>query len=122
MAGTSNVSGLVSGLDTATIIEQLITVSRKRIDVVVTNQTTYSDKQSSYQSLNTQLSSFQSKADILRDIDTFNVFKNVLTTDSPNFDASDLLSVSTTTDASPGTGTRTETLAVAGDTGHPGTE
>jgi len=105
MAGTSNVGGLVSGLDTATIIEQLITVSRKRIDAVVTNQTTYSDKQSSYQSLNTQLSSFQSKADILRDIDTFNVFKNVLTTDSPNFDASDLLSVSTTTDASPGTHT-----------------
>ncbi len=105
MAGTSNVSGLVSGLDTATIIEQLITVSRKRIDAVVTNQTTYSDKLSSYQSLNTQLSSFQSKADILRDIDTFNIFKPVTTTDSTNFNASDLLSVSTTTDASPGTHT-----------------
>jgi flagellar hook-associated protein 2 len=105
MAGISSVSGLVSGLDTATIIEQLIAVSRKRIDVVASNQTTFDNKLTAYQSLNTQLSSFKSKADILRDADTFNVFKNVTTTDSVAFLASDLLSVSTTTDAAPGTHT-----------------
>jgi flagellar hook-associated protein 2 len=105
MAGISSVGGLISGIDTATIVEQLIAVSRKRIDVVASNQTTYGNKLEAYQSLNTQLSSFQSKADILRDVDTFNVFKNVTTTDSTTFEASDLLSVSTTTDASPGTHT-----------------
>ncbi|MEE9605110.1 MAG: flagellar filament capping protein FliD [Candidatus Scalindua sp.] len=105
MAGISSVGGLVSGLDTATIVEQLIAVSRKRIDVVASNQTTYGNKLEAYQSLNTQLSSFQSKADILRDVDTFNVFKNVTTTDSTTFSASDLLSVSTTTDAAAGTHT-----------------
>jgi len=105
MAGISSVGGLVSGLDTATIVEQLIAVSRKRIDVVAGNQTTYGNKLEAYQSLNTQLSSFQSKADILRDVDTFNVFKNVTTTDSTTFSASDLLSVSTTTDAAAGTHT-----------------
>jgi flagellar hook-associated protein 2 len=105
MAGISSVGGLVSGLDTATIVDQLIAVSRKRIDVVTRNQTTYGNKLEAYQSLNTQLSSFKSTADILRDVDTFNVFKNVTTTDSTTFEASDLLSVSTTTDASPGTHT-----------------
>jgi flagellar hook-associated protein 2 len=105
MAGTSSIGGLITGLDTATIIDQLIAVSRRRIDVVFNNQTTYSDKLSSYQSLNTRLSSFKSKADILRNIDMFNVFKNAITTDSTNFKASDLLSVSTTTDANPGTHT-----------------
>lgn len=39
MPGTSAISGLVSGLDTADLIDQLIAVSRRRIDVVVTNQT-----------------------------------------------------------------------------------
>ncbi len=105
MAGTSTVGGLISGLDTATIIDQLIAVSGRRIDAVVFNQTTHRDKLSAYQSLNTNLSNFKSKADILRNIDTFNVFKNVITTDSTTFDASDLLSVSTTTDANPGTHT-----------------
>ncbi len=105
MAGTSTIGGLITGLDTATIIDQLIAVSRRRIDLVVSDQTTYSDKLSSYQSLNTKLSSFKSKADILRSIDTFNVFKTVTTTNSSNFKANDLLSLSTTTDANPGTHT-----------------
>ncbi|MFQ5713261.1 MAG: flagellar filament capping protein FliD [Candidatus Scalinduaceae bacterium] len=105
MPGTSAVGGLISGLDTATIIDQLIAVSRKRIDAVVANQTTHSDELSAYQSLNTNLSDFKSKADILRNIDTFNVFKTAISTDSTNFKASDLLSVSTTTDANPGTHT-----------------
>lgn len=105
MPGTSSVSGLISGIDTANIIDQLIAVSRKRIDAVVTNQTNFSDKLTSYQSLNTNLLNFKSKADILRDVDTFNVFKNSITTDSANFTASDLLSVSTTEDATPGTHT-----------------
>ncbi|KKL70820.1 hypothetical protein LCGC14_2101070, partial [marine sediment metagenome] len=105
MAGTSSVGGLISGLDTATIINQLISVSARRIDVVVFNQTTHSDKLTAFQSLNTQLLDFKSKAKTLKDSDTFNVFKTATTTDSTNFKASDLLTVSTTTDASPGTHT-----------------
>jgi flagellar hook-associated protein 2 len=105
MPGTSTIGGLITGLDTATLIDQLIAVSRRRIDLVANNQTTYSNKLGAYQSLNTKLLSFKSKADILRNVDTFNVFKNAITTDSTNFKASELLSVSTTTDANPGTHT-----------------
>ncbi len=105
MPGTSTIGGLITGLDTATLIDQLISVSRKRIDLVVNKQTARSEEKSAYQSINTKLSNFKSKADILRNLDAFNVFKNTVTTDSTNFEASDLLSVSTTTDASPGTHT-----------------
>ncbi len=105
MAGTSTIGGLIPGLDTATIVDQLISISRRRIDLVVNNQTAHTEKKSAYQSLNTNLSNFKSKADILRNIDAFKVFKNAITTDSTNFNASDLLSVSSTTDASPSTHT-----------------
>ncbi len=105
MPGTSTIGGLITGLDTATLIDQLIAISRRRIDLVANNQTTYSNKLGAYQSLNTKLLSFKSKADILRSVDTFNVFKNAITTDSTNFKASELLSVSTTKDANPGTHT-----------------
>jgi flagellar hook-associated protein 2 len=105
MAGTSTIGGLITGLDTATLIDQLISISRRRIDLVVINQTAYTEKKSTFQSINTRLSGFKSKADILRNIDAFNVFKNTITTDSTNFEASDLFSVSSTTDANPGTHT-----------------
>ena len=62
MPGTSAVGGLVSGLDTKSLVEQLVAVSRKRVDIVVNNQTLQSDKLTAFQSLNTQLSSFQEKS------------------------------------------------------------
>ncbi|MFQ5962984.1 MAG: flagellar filament capping protein FliD [Candidatus Scalinduaceae bacterium] len=105
MPGTSSIGGLISGLDTATLIQQLISISRKRIDVVVNNQTAQSNKLKAYQSFNTQLLDFKSKASTLKDSKTFNVFKSAISTNSTNFKASDLLSVLTTTDASPGTHT-----------------
>ncbi len=105
MPGTSAIGGLVSGLDTATLVEQLVGVSRKRVDIVVNNQTKQSDKLTAFQTLNTQLSDFQSKAKALKESDTFNVFKTSTSTDSTNFKADDLVTVSATTDASPGTHT-----------------
>lgn len=101
----SSIGGLVSGLDTADIIDQLIAVSRKRIDVVAGNQLEKNDKLAAYQSLNTQLLNFKSIADKLRDSDTFEVFKTSISSDSANFTANDLLSVSVNEDASPGTHT-----------------
>ncbi len=103
--GTSAIGGLISGLDTATLIEQLIAVSRKRVDLVVNNQAEQSTKLTSYQSLNTQLLSFQSAAESLKDSDTFDVFKTSSSTDSTNFTADELVGISATSDASPGTHT-----------------
>ncbi len=105
MPGTGSIGGLISGLDTATIIDQLISVSKKRIDVVVANQTEKSDKIEAYQGFNLKLADFQSSAETLSDSDTFNVFKTATSTNSTDFTADNLVSVSTTTDASPGTHT-----------------
>ena len=105
MPGTSSIGGLVSGLDTASLIDQLISVSRKRIDVVVANQTEKKDKIEAYQGFNLQLTDLQSKAKTLRNSDTFNVFKTSTSTNSTNFSADNLVTVTTTTDASPGTHT-----------------
>lgn len=103
--GTSAIGGLISGLDTASLIDQLIAVSRKRVDIVVNNQTEQSTKLSSYQSLNTQLASFQSSAESLKDSDTFDIFKTSTSTDSTNFTADELVGITATSDASPGTHT-----------------
>ncbi|MFQ5685571.1 MAG: flagellar filament capping protein FliD [Candidatus Scalindua sp.] len=105
MPGTSSIGGLVSGLDTASLIDQLISVSKKRIDVVVANQTSKKDKIESFQGFNLQLTDLQSDANTLKDSDTFNVFKTSTSTDSATFAADNLATVTTTTDASPGTHT-----------------
>ncbi len=105
MPGTSAIGGLITGLDTANIIEQLVAVSRKRVDLVVDNQTLQSDKLSAYKSLNTQISTFQATAETLKDSDTFNVFKTSTSTNSTNYTAEELVALSATSDATPGTHT-----------------
>lgn len=105
MPGTSAIGGLVSGFDTASLIEQLVAVSRRRVDIVVNNQTIQSDKLTAFQALNTQLSDFQSKSKALKDSDTFNVFTTSTSTTSTVFEADQLVTATTTTDASPGTHT-----------------
>lgn len=105
MQGTSAIGGLVSGLDTKTITEQLIAVSRRRVNLVVKNQEKQDSRLTAFQSLKTLLSDFHSKANALKDGKSFNVFKTSTSTDSTTFKADDLVTVSTTTDASPGTHT-----------------
>ncbi|MCP4253183.1 MAG: flagellar filament capping protein FliD [Candidatus Scalindua sp.] len=101
--GTSAIGGLISGLDTGTLIDQLIAVSRKRVDLVVSNRELQSDKLSALQSLNTQILSFQSAAETLKDSDTFDVFKTSSSTTSSTYTADELVGISATKDASPGT-------------------
>lgn len=103
--GTSAIGGLISGLDTATLIDQLVAVSRKRVDLVVNNRELQSEKLTAFQSLNTQISSFQSAAETLKDSDTFDVFKTSSSTTSTTYSEDALIGVSATSDASPGTHT-----------------
>jgi flagellar hook-associated protein 2 len=105
MPGTGSIGGLISGLDTASLIDQLISVSRKRIDVVVANQTSKSDKITAFQGFNLQLTDLQTSAKTLRDSDTFNVFTTSTSTNSATYSADNLATITATTDASPGTHT-----------------
>ncbi|GJQ60187.1 MAG: hypothetical protein D8M57_03215 [Candidatus Scalindua sp. AMX11] len=105
MLGTSSIGGLISGLNTTDLISQLMAVSARRVEVVINNQNDHSDKLAAFQSLNTSLSDFKAAAEALKDSDAFNVFKGNTTTTSTNFNADDFLTLSTTTDASPGSHT-----------------
>lgn len=101
MVSTSSISGLASGLDWSNIIEQLIAVERKKIDVYVGQQSKYKDKLETWRTLNTKLAALKSSAASLKKAETFNAFTTNLTS-STSTDASDLLSASTTSDANTG--------------------
>jgi len=60
MAGT-RISGLMSGMDTESIIEQLVESRKKKIDNVKKSQKKITYKQDAWKSLNTKLKNLQSK-------------------------------------------------------------
>jgi len=101
MAGTSMVSGLASGLDWQKIIEQLRAVEHKRIDLIESKKKTYADKLSAWQTINTKLLSLKTAAGKINRSSYFNLYTVALSSNTTTA-AEDILSVTTTTDASPG--------------------
>jgi flagellar hook-associated protein 2 len=99
---TNLVSGLSSGFDWKSMIDQLMQVDQKKVDLVGNQQTTYKNQLSEWQSFNTQLLSLKTAADALKDPDDFSVYTSSMTSDSSTVDASDILSVSTSSLASKG--------------------
>lgn len=68
---TISFGGLVSGLDTDTILTQLIALERRPIDLLDAKQTTYENLLSSFQELNSKLLSLQTQAETLNEEETF---------------------------------------------------
>ena len=99
---TNLVSGLSSGFDWKTMIDQLMQLDQKKVDLVGDQQTTYKNQLSEWQSFNTQLLSLKTAAGDLKDPDDFSVYTSNMTSDSSTVDASDILSVSTSSLASKG--------------------
>lgn len=102
---TNLIAGLSSGFDWRSMIDQLMTIEHKRVDLVENRKSEYESKLKIFQSINTKLLSFKTNAEILSRSDAFNVFTSNLTTNSTTYKASDFLSVSTTTSAAPGSHT-----------------
>jgi len=100
---TNLISGLASGFDWRSMIDELMKIQYRRVDLVEDRKNEYELKLSEWQSFNTKLLSLKTAAEGLRDPGDFNVFTSVMTSDSSTIKASELLSVSTTTSASPGT-------------------
>ena len=63
--------GLVSGLDTDTILTQLIALERRPINLLDAKQTTYENLLSTFQELNSKLASFQTEAEALNEAEPF---------------------------------------------------
>ena len=111
---TNLVSGLASGFDWRTMIDQLMEVEHKKVDLVEDQKTEYEDKLSEWQSFNTKLLSLKKAATDLSDTEDFDVYTSDMTSNSSTVEASDLLSVSATSSASKGSYTITvSSLATA---------
>jgi len=98
----SSVSGLSSGIDWRSIIDQLTEVEYKRVEVIEARKTTYQERLSAWQSINSLLLSFKTAAGTLNTVSSFNLFTPSLSSSTAT-DAEDILSATTSTDASPGT-------------------
>jgi flagellar hook-associated protein 2 len=102
MAGTNSISGLSSGFDWASMIDQLIEVEKAPVTLVENQKSAYESQLSAWQSFNTQLLSLKTAAQALSEPDDFNVFTSSMTSGDADVDAEDLLTVSATSDSSVG--------------------
>jgi len=100
---TSLISGLVSGLDWRSMVDQLIAVDRRKVDLVVSQRENIENKLSAWQTFNTKLLALKTAAGELKDQADFNIYTSSLRSDNSLVDASELLSVTTTNTAVPGT-------------------
>jgi flagellar hook-associated protein 2 len=99
---TLQVSGLSSGFDWRNMIDQLIAVEHRRVDIVEDKKSDYEAQLSEWQSFNTKLQALNTVVEDLKDPESFNLFTTSMSSNNINYLGSDLLSVSTDTDAARG--------------------
>ena len=111
---TSLISGLASGLDWRSMIDELIAIDRKRADVIEDRKDEYGAKLAEWQAFNTTLLAFKTSAEGLTSPEEFHLYTSSMSSNNTDYDADDLLSVSTGATASPGTYTvKVKSLAQA---------
>ncbi len=98
---TNLISGLVSGFDWRSIIDQLIEIDHRRIDLVEDKKSDYESQLTEWQNVNSMLLSLKTASAALSTESTFNVYTSG-TTSNTTTSASNLLTVSTSSTASPG--------------------
>lgn len=99
---TNLVSGLSSGFDWRGMIDQLMEIEHQRVDLVENRKSEYEAKLAAWRSFNTKLLSLNGAVEGLRDPEDFYVYTSNMMSDDSDVDASDLLSVSTSSSASKG--------------------
>lgn len=99
---TNMISGLSSGFDWRSMIDQIIAVERQRVNLVTNKQTLYQKKLTEWQSFNTKLLALKTAAANLKDADAFAMFKASLSCSGSTLTASDMLAVTTSATASAG--------------------
>ncbi|RLB20627.1 MAG: hypothetical protein DRG73_09915, partial [Deltaproteobacteria bacterium] len=71
---TNLVSGLVSGFDWRSMIDQLIEIEHQRVDLVEDRKSEYESKLSAFRFVNTMLLSLKTQSATLAKRDSFNVY------------------------------------------------
>ena len=98
---TNLISGLSSGFDWRSMIDQLIALEHKPVDLVEEKKSKYESQLAEWQSFNTKLLSFKTAAGALSADTAFSVYV-AGTTSNTSTSASDLLTVSTSSTATQG--------------------
>jgi len=99
---TNLISGLASGIDWRTMVDQLIAIDHKRVDLMETKKTAVEAKLKEWQGFNTKLLSLKTAVEAINKPRHFNVYSSQMSTDSATLDGEDLLSVTTSETASVG--------------------
>ncbi len=103
MTSTNLISGLSSGFDWRSMIDQLMQIEHKPVELVEAKKSEYEEQLTEWQSFNTQLLSLRTAAQDLSEPDDFNIFTSTMNSSDADVDAEDLLNVSTNSYASVGT-------------------
>jgi flagellar hook-associated protein 2 len=96
-----SLSGLGSGFDWQSVVDQLRQVENRKITSLNTQKTQYDSKLSAWKSLSTKLDAFKTVAQGLKDQDDFDLFKTTLTSSS-SVSVDSLLSVTAGSGAAKG--------------------
>jgi len=96
-----SLSGLGSGFDWQSVVDQLRQVENQKITSLNTQKTQYDSKLSAWKSLSTKLDAFKTAAQELKDQDDFDLFKTTLTSSS-SVSVDSLLSVTAGSGAAKG--------------------
>jgi flagellar hook-associated protein 2 len=98
---TSYVSGLASGIDWREMVDQLIAVDHKAVDLLVSRKDEYSQKISAWQEIQTKLLAFRTASEALSSQDGFGLFQAQITA-SGTVDPGQILSATVGTAATEG--------------------
>ena len=101
---TNLISGLSSGFDWRSIIDQLIAIDHRRVDLIADKKTEYESQLAEWKNVNTMLLSLKTASAALNTESAFNVYTSGTTSSSETGTptaASSLLTVSTNTSVSP---------------------
>ncbi len=102
MATSTNlISGLVSGFDWRSIVDQLIAIDHRRVDLVEDKKTEYESQLAEWQNVNSMLLSLKTASAALSTESAFNVYTSGTTSNTAT-SASNVLSATTSSTASPG--------------------
>jgi flagellar hook-associated protein 2 len=99
---TNLISGLASGFDWRNMIDEIMKIEHRSVDLFEARKQEYEEKLAEWQSINTELLSLKKAAGDLKDPEDFSVFTATMSTDRSTVEASDLLSVAATSNASTG--------------------
>jgi len=97
---TNLVAGLASGFDWRSMIDQLIAIEHRRVDLVEDKKSEYESRLSAWQSFNTKLLSLKTAVEGLKKPENFYLYTTSMSSDSTSVEASDILSATATSSAS----------------------